>query len=162
MRKGFSTLLIIILILFLSLPVLFWIYSSNKQNGDTKGIASAKNGFAINITSEMGNWDLKKYLCETKTACLSAVTSGTKLDTVSGGKTDKSSVYVSYSSNYSDYEYIKLTVTPGWSSTFREFEVIDKGDIPNTEIFELDGTVVVLIPLQYVSEVFNYSAHFSD
>jgi len=162
MRKGFSNLLIIILIVFLLIPVLFWGYSKYKQRGFTKGAVSAKNGFAITITSNLGTWDLEKYLCKNKTDCLSSLTSGNKLETVSGGRTEESIIYVKYSSTYSDHSHMKIYVKPGWNSTMRDFEIVNIGDVPSTEAYNLEGINIVLIPLQYVSELFNYSAHFSD
>lgn len=162
MPKGFSTLLIIIFIAFLSLPILFWAYSNSKQKGEAKGAISAKNGFSVYITSNSGTWKLRRYLCESKQECLSSLDSGEKLENISGGITEKNAIHIKYLPNYSNYSYMKIYVESGWNSTPRLFKALSKGDINDTAIYDLEETNVALIPLQSLKDSHKYSVHFSD
>lgn len=173
-EQGFSAiLLLIILVAFMAVPTYYW-YSSSQENyaaenvkgASTVGAVSDKPGFSVSVVSESPTWDLVEYLCTDEEECLSSLTAGRRLGTVSGGETDLHEVVVEYSTEWDDYEYVKYFVRSGWAGESASFKVSDLGDIPESALHEIkDGSViydVVLSPVTVVSGAFYTSATFSD
>jgi len=61
---------ILIFVVFMVVPVAFWIISTNKNSEDVKGAKTGISGAVIKIISKNGSWDMYKYLCKDSTECL--------------------------------------------------------------------------------------------
>jgi hypothetical protein len=167
MNKGFSLPIVLIVALFLSLPVMFFVFSSRSSMPKVKGVATTSNvGFDVQISSGKGTWDLFEFLCTTKEECSSSLTSGKRLETISGGQVKTYDVVVEPDQAWNEYKYIKLFVKPGWGSPFRTFTVANKAQIPNVEFVTLtegNGSYnAIIIPISSVQNSFYSPINFSD
>lgn len=177
-QKGFSApILIIFVLLLLIIPVYYFMGNSKLQNKnqtpDIKGTSSdgtlfTTPGFSVSVVSNSETWDLIEFLCKDLQSCTTSLNSGNRLGTVSGGQTDLHEVVVSYTKDWSDYEYIKFYVRPG---TFNQdistnFKVLSLGDIPNSQVSTIsDGITeyeVIIAPVKPLSQAFYTSGVFSD
>lgn len=172
---GYSVpIVIVIALLLLVIPAYFFIEtnnfnsssSENIRGAQTVGDAYAKPGFSVSITAQAATWDLVEYMCKSLDECISSVTAGSRLGTVSGGTTDLHEVIISYSDEWKDYEYIKFYVRSGWYTEGGMFKVIDLGEVPGSDIYTLsDGTnnyEAVIAPISSLTKNFYSSASFSD
>lgn len=172
---GFSIPIVIMIVLFLLIvPVYFFVHtnnfnsssSANIKGAQTVGDAYAKPGFSVSVTAQASTWDLVEYMCKSLDECLTSVTAGSRLGTVSGGTTDLHEVVVSYSDEWKDYEYIKFYVRSGWYTNGSMFKVVELGNVPGSDIYTLsDGTnsyETVIAPISSLTKNFYSSATFSD
>lgn len=167
MNKGFSLPIVIIVALFISLPVIYFLSISKPQQQTVKGVSSVKNsGFSIQIKSTNGTWDLLEFLCNDMDECTQSLTSGKRVETISGGITDSYEVFLEPSSDWDNYEFIKIYAKPGWGSSARTFSVVDKGVVPGTivQTFTEDDVEqpFIIIPLDPVKSEFYTSANLAD
>ncbi len=175
-QEGFAVPLVLIIAAFiLAIPAYYWVSSNSLnvspskeiQGASTVNTTSAKPGFSVTVTSNAETWDLIEYLCEDRSECVSSLEAGKRWGTVSGGQADLHEVFVEYSPEWEGYDYIKYYVKPGWFATDSQFVVVDKGEVPGTEVVSLgDGASttykVVLTPVTRISGEFYTSAQFSD
>jgi hypothetical protein len=172
MRKGFSIpLVLIFIVVFLSVPLLYWFFSSrdgttNVMGATTNQLQQAQNGFSVRINSKDGTWDLYEYLCTTKDECASSLMSGRRVQIVSGGTVQNHDVAITSGSDWNSYKYAKVFVRSGWGSSAREFKVESVGVVPGSErvnfTYESANYKAVLIPLDSAGDSFYKSAVFSD
>lgn len=168
MKKGSLIPLVFIVSLFLIVPAAFWVLTSRVPNENVRGISIKSNakGVLVRIDSNYGNWDMVKYLCKDKEACEVSLISGKGLDTTSGGQVKNRDVAVEYTSEWKDYQYLKIYVRPGWGSQVREFNVSKIGSVPGMTIEKMtyggSDYSVVFIPLDIISESLLPTVRFSD
>ena len=87
MNKGFSLPIVLIVALFISLPVMFFFFSTRATAPNVKGAFTTANvGFDVQISSNKGTWDLFEFLCTTKEECTTSLTGGKRLETIGGGQ----------------------------------------------------------------------------
>lgn len=167
MNKGFSLPIVLILALFISLPVIYFVFSARASAPKVKGTSTAANvGFDVQISSTKGTWDLFEYLCATKDECTKALAGGKRLETISGGQASTYDVVVEPSQDWSAYKYIKLFVKPGWGSPFRSFSVDNTAQISGAEFITLtegqSAYNAILVPISSIQDKFYTSINFSD
>ena len=170
--KGFAIPIVIIFIgIFLSIPVLFWFYSKDKNDNQIMGSSitgSLSNGagLVLEVNSKSGTWDLFYYLCESESECVSSVTAGKKQSTFHGGAVSGHKVVIEKTDDWDSYEFAKFYLRPSWGSMSTGFNVSSVGGLEGSYAKTLseDGSNVetVLIPLESVEEVLENSAVFSD
>jgi hypothetical protein len=167
--RGFSVPLVIIVALFVGGFALYSYSATSPEH--VKGVATVSEhqttpGFSVSIISKAPAWDLMEYLCVTQKECMTSLSSGKRLSTVSGGATELKEVQVNYSDGWGKYSHIKLFVRPSWLISNGSFRVVTPGDIPGTEIEKMPVGKgfqdVLLIPLKEISSTFYKSAAFSD
>lgn len=175
-ERGFSAVLLSILVLaFLAVPAYYWVSNDakddfsplqNVKGASVDGSTSGISGFSVSVVSDSSTWDLVEYLCKTADECLSSLTAGRRLGTVSGGATDLHEVVVEYSPEWQEYDYIKYYVRSGWYSSGKLFKVDILGDLPGSSIHELNdgGDIynVVLSPVTAIQDSFYDSARFTN
>src|SRR3989344_5972756 len=147
MKGGFSVPIILVVILLFVLAPVGYYYLVNSQNPDSvKGMSTSSsdgNGFVFYITSNGGTWDLSEYLCKDMTEWVRGLTSGELFGQISGGTTTDHEVYISYSDNWKNYEYMKVYITPGWGTSNREYFVSQT--VGEIQTLQSDGNEKVLI-----------------
>lgn len=174
-QRGYSApVIIIIALLLLALPVFYFVRDNNLSPFSSRNIQGASSvgninsypGFNVSIVSDSETWDLVEYLCKDLKECTLSLTSGRRLGTVSGGKTDLHEVVVGYTPKWDNYSYVKYFVRSGWYSQNKMFKVVDLGDAPGSEVRTIsDGAVsyeVVIMPTKNLKNNFYSSAIFSD
>jgi len=167
MKKSNLIPLVLVVSTFLILPIAFF-FLNTKNGGNVQGAKTQANkkGIILKISSGNGTWDMMKYFCKTKDECLTSLFSGKIIDTTSGGIVEDSNVTVDYSSDWTNYEFIKVFVKPGWGSSTRTFKVTSAGVIPNVTIEKVTyGGInynVILVPLNSVNGELLEAASFSD
>lgn len=154
--KGLSLILVLVIVLFISVPALFWFLSSRSSKTDVRGVSSIAdiNGVVVYVSSKSSTWELNGYACETKDDCLSSLTSGVKVNSISGGVSNKYEVILNNLSDWDNYSYLKLYVKSGWGSSLRVFNVSVSGEISSASIESVsDGNYsydVAIIPLEAI------------
>jgi hypothetical protein len=118
------------------------------------------------VVSGVGTWDLVEYLCESLDECTDSAYSGKRWGTLSGGSSTGHEVVVEATKEWEDYEYIKYFVRPGWASDSVVFDVVDMGDLPESQVYTLSDGIssynVVVSPISEVISKYSKSATFSD
>lgn len=174
-QRGYSApVIIIIALLLLAVPVFYFTRTKNLslfssvdvQGASSVGNINAQPGFSVSIISDSETWDLVEYLCKDLKECTASLTSGRRLGTVSGGKTDLHEVVVTSASEWDSYDYVKYFVRSGWYSQNKMFRVANLGDVPGSQVRTIsDGAVsyeVVISPTKDLRNNFYSSAVFSD
>jgi hypothetical protein len=166
MKKASVLPIVIIVATFLIIPVFFWIINFGNSKGNIQGIETGSSGLSIKIISKDGAWDLSKYLCKDKNECIESLTSGKSLDKTSGGGVYDQEVGIKYSSDWDQYQYIKVFVEPGWGSADRNFMVSVNESIQGifTHSFEIGSITynVAVIPLSEIQKSVSNAVTFSD
>ena len=168
MKKSSLIPLVFIVSLFLIIPAAFWVLTSNPSNENVQGVSVKSNvkGILVRVDSNYGNWDMVKYLCTDKDTCETSLISGKGLDTTSGGQIANRDIAVEYTSDWKDYQYLKIYVRSGWGSQVREFNVSKIGSVPGMTIEKMiyGGSEynVVFIPLDSVGQDLLPTVRFSD
>lgn len=171
-QKGFSVpVLLILALLVLAIPA-YYLSSANLnerkaiRGASSVGYESSQPGFGVSVLAQSETWDLVEYLCETKEECLSSLTSGRRLGTVSGGQTELHDIFVAYSNEWEDYSYVKFYVRSGWYAENRKFTITELGNIPGAEVHVLIDSgaeyEVIVAPTKDISTTFFQAASFSD
>ncbi len=167
MNKGFSLPIVLIVALFISLPVMFFFFSTRATAPNVKGAFTTANvGFDVQISSNKGTWDLFEFLCTTKEECTTSLTGGKRLETIGGGQVKTYDVVVEPDQAWNDYKFIKLFVKSGWGSPFRTFSVSDPAQIPGAEVTKITEGLsdynIILLPITSVQNSFYTSINFTD
>jgi len=168
MRRGSVWLLLLIIIVFITIPAAYWFFGYKNSQESIKGAktSGSQTGFYVTVNSNLETWDLNSYLCKTKDDCLGSLTSGYKLDTFSGGRVSGHQINFSYNPGWEQYQYLKLFVKSGWGSQTKSFVVAEGGNITGTVVDQVndDGYKqdVVLIPINSIKDSFQKSAVFSN
>lgn len=173
-QRGYSVpAFLILLLLLVAVPVLYWVStndlsasSQDVRGASTTGSILAKPGFKISVSSKANTWDLVEFLCKSLEECTDSLTSGRRLGTVSGGAADMHEIVVEYTSEWDDYKYIKYFVRSGWYSQSQPFDVVDVGEIPGAEVYNISEGMqtyqTVIAPTSSLESSFYSSSHFSD
>jgi hypothetical protein len=167
MRKSPPLPLIIIISAFIIIPVVFWVFTFRNNADNVRGTTVASSGVLVKIISEKGSWDMSKYLCEDISTCLESLTSGKSLEKTSGGWGAGQTLVIRPTSDWSQYEYIKIFVKSGWGSSERFFsaslseDTIKGGSI---EKFNYGGNTYesVILPVEILRSEIAGSVTFSD
>ena len=158
MRKGISNLLLILIVMiFLGVPVLFFVISNkdsfsedNVQGVSTTEVSTKKN-FYVTVDSPTGSWQLMQYLCSDVDTCLESLTAGTELASVSGGASENNQVMITEAFSWSDFSYLKVFVRSGWGMDESSYVISNIGDIPGTQKSSVESTgdefEVAIIPI---------------
>lgn len=167
MNKRSILPMILIFIVFMFVPVAFWVVSSNKENSDDiKGATTGISGAVVKIISKNGSWDMYKYLCKDSMECLESVSSGKMVEKTSGGGVEDQLVNLGYSSDWSDYEFLKIYVEPGWGSIERIFSASKSYGFDNILVKNIDNNgnnyQVVLMPINILEQTNFEIVSFSD
>ena len=156
-NRGFAApIVLVVTIVFLLLPVIFWYSFSKDTNPKVKGasVKNQENTILLKIVSPRGTWELQQYLCENKNECTSAVFSGKRYATISGGKTQGHFVSLLRPESQGNYKLLKVFVVPGSGTTTSKFKTTDsnalfKHEIEKATLTENKTSVeVILIPLE--------------
>ena len=164
-RSVFSV--IILFVVFMTVPVAFCIISSDKKNSEeVKGARTGSSGAIIKISSKNGSWDMYKYLCKDSTECLESISSGKMVEKTSGGGVEDQFVSLGYTFDWSDYEFLKVYVDSGWGSIERSFSASKSSDFDNVVVQSIESGgknyQVVLMPVSLLEQVNTEIASFSD
>ncbi|MBP7786062.1 hypothetical protein KA062_02300 [Patescibacteria group bacterium] len=157
---------ILIFVVFMVVPVAFWIISTNKNSEDVKGAKTGISGAVIKIISKNGSWDMYKYLCKDSTECLESVSSGKMVEKTSGGGVEDQFVNLGYSSDWANYEFLKIYVEPGWGSIERLFSATKSDGFDNVAVRNIENNgknyQVILIPTNILEQTDVEIVSFSD
>ncbi len=162
MRKGFSLPLLLIIILFVAAPFLFFFFKTSHGN-DVKGSSSinSQNGFYIVLNSTQGNWDLYQVGCTSIDECAETLDSGRRINMVSGGQTTGHRVSFSDTSAYSGFSFVKFYVKPSWGSATRTFKLtVGNDSLVVSKSFESESALIV--PVSALSKSTFMAGSFSD
>lgn len=172
MQKGFAQpLLVIALIAFVGLAAAISLTNSNIISDEnvkgvkSTGISDSKPGLMFNVISPSGTWELIQYLCKTKDECDSSISSGKRLGSVGGGKTELQKVTLPVSPEWTDYSYIKVLVKSGWNSSsgkdLYKASVLDQASGTYRKVFGEYESVIVPIetPVNTLVQVAEFSDH---
>ncbi len=167
MNKKSLLPMILIFVVFMVIPVVFWVVSSDKKNSeDVKGAKTGSSGAVVKITSKNGSWDMYKYLCKNSSECLESISSGKMVEKTSGGGVEDQFVSLGYSSDWSDYEFLKIYVEPGWGSVERTFSASKSDGLDDVVVKNIDNNgnnyQVVLIPTKILEQTNFEIASFAD
>lgn len=154
-QLGFTIPIVVLFVLaFMIIPLGFWYSGAHKVSaGDVQGIESTetKTGTHLLVISSSGAWDMFEYLCKNKDECEKNLSSGKKLESVSGGKTLGSTVTLNYMDSWKDYEFLKVYAKQGWgSSGISNFEINKKIQDGYGEIIQVEKQNVLLIPIKEI------------
>ena len=109
---------------------------------------------------------MSKYLCKERAECLESLTSGKVLEKTSGGGVEDQVVTLRYSTEWSQYEFLKIFVEPGWGSIQRDFVASLTNDVQGSLIENVTyGGVeysVILVPTSVLGSGLFEVATFSD
>ena len=150
MQKGYSVPIVIIaIVLFLLLPLSFFVYknnfsfsstSKNVKGASVEGDGFSRPGFSVSISSKNGNWDFVEYLCNSLNECNQSLYSGVRWGVTSGGATENHEIVVENTDEWGKYAYVKYFVRPAWPTTQRSFKVVNLGTYPDSKVYTLsDG-----------------------
>ncbi|MBW6441551.1 hypothetical protein K0B04_01405 [Patescibacteria group bacterium] len=152
--------------MFLVIPVAFWFFTFSEGNDDVQGVRTGSLGVVVKVESKEGSWDMSKFLCKDRAGCLESLNSGKALEKTSGGGLEDQVVTVRYSSDWSQYEFLKIYIEPGWGSIQREFKASltneVQGSLIETVTFGGVEYNVVLIPTSVLESGLFEVATFSD
>lgn len=176
MQKGYSVPIVIIaIVLFLLLPISYFAYknnfrffstSQNVKGSFIEGDGFSRPGFSVTLSSKNGNWDFVEYLCNSLSECEQSLYSGVRWGVTSGGTTENHEVVVENADEFGKYAYIKYFVRPAWSSTQRNFKIVNLGSYPDSKAYSLsDGSQnveAVIAKLITGDTKFYKSSSFSD
>jgi hypothetical protein len=131
MNKGFALpLMLVIIIAFVSVPVLYSFVLFKTNSNDVKGAKtqhSSEPGLNLKITSKGGGWDVYQITCVTQDECKKSLMNGKEWGIVSGGTTEDYEINISPNDNYGDKKFIKIFARSGWGSASRTFNIITSG-----------------------------------
>ncbi len=152
---GFTVPVVVLFVLaFMIIPLGFWLSGARSiTSGEVRGVASSgvNSGTHLLIISNSGSWDVFEYLCKNKEECEKSLNSGKKLEAVSGGKTEGSTISLSYMESWKDYEFVKIYAKQGWGSNgYGDFEITKKQVDGFGEVIQLEKQNVLLIPIKDV------------
>lgn len=168
MQRGAVLPLILIIILFISAPFIFWALTSTEDTPSIKGVSSKNmdKGLMTGVSSSYGTWDMHQYLCKSKDECEETLMSGNRDVLVSGGETVRQDIPIVPEADWKDYTYLKVYVQPSWGSQDRLFNISGHENIPGSNVFEMkeggSSYDVLVIPIQELTSGFAGSVLFSD
>ncbi len=175
MKKGFTALVVIVLITLIGmicLAVIYFINSGNNTSGSNVKGASAnelsheKPGVSVFVSSAKDNWELNVYLCSSFDECSSALTSGRRWSTIGGGETPMHEVVISYDPPLVDYGYVKFFVKPATPGIASYYKIKSLGDVPQSQLLKVTESgndyQVAVMPLSKIASGFYKSVSFSD
>ncbi len=166
MRKGFSAILLIIILFFLAAPVAFYLFSL-KEKSEIRGAASSgpANGFSIEINSSGGTWDLYEYGCVDMNECEAGLYSGRRISVTSGGDEDYHRVSFTVKPSSDEIKYVKFFVKPAWGSVQRIF-ALNPGRAAGLEVAGFDegnsSISALIVPVSSFSSAHFVAGSFSD
>lgn len=167
MSKRSVLSMVLIFIVFMVVPVAFWVISSSKKNSENvKGAKVSSGGATVKIISKNGSWDMYKYLCKDSTECFESPSSGKMVEKTSGGGVEDQFVNLGYSSDWADYEFLKICVESGWGSIERSFVASKSGGFDNIIVRNIGNNGndyhVVLIPTNMLEQTNFEIVSFTD
>lgn len=138
---------------FLIIPLGFWFVS---KQGNVQGIKTdtPAQGVAVQIVSQGDSWDLYEYLCETREECVESLTSGKRWESVHGGVTAGSNVFIRYNDVLKDYKYMRVAVKQSKGGYL--------GIRQGAEVARVEGTQVFLVPIESLTNNTAKTLEFSD
>ena len=168
MRKSSLLPIALIISVFLVLPVAFFLLNSKNTDGVVRGAKtkSDSKGIIVKVSSNYGTWEMSKYLCKTKEECLASLASGKSLDTTGGGIVENYDVFISYTSDWDNYSYLKVFIKPAWGSQARQFIASYPQGFSSVSVDSIssEGSKinVILVPLGRLDDSSVEVAKFTD
>ncbi len=166
MRKGFSAVLLIIVLFFLAVPAVFYFFSL-REKSEIRGAVSSgpSNGFSIEINSSGGSWDLYEYGCVDIDECKDGLHSGRRISVTSGGEEDYHRVSFTAKPSSDELKYVKFFVKPAWGSAQITF-TLNPGRAAGLEEvgFGEDSALIpaLIMPVSSFSSAHFVAGSFSD